>query len=208
MSDEAPVKQRKSYPNRAKRGIPGDILTTLSPASGAVPQLKKEKKARLQETLRNNLFDRIADIAIEQRAEWFETICREIGAGSTIEEATRKHGLTREAFNDLADSDPALYSRYVNSLGRRAQAYAEEIISLADDVPRSASMAEIKRAELRVKSRQFVVERLIDVYKAKREVQVNTTVALTDEQVDERLSQLLGKAMNQHIIDEARTVDL
>ena len=186
----------------------GDTLTTLSPLTGAPPQLKKARRAQVSRTLQERMRERLMDFAVEERAEWVEKVCRSIGEGETLTVACRKHGLSDAAFNDLCDSDPVLYSRYVNALGRRAQTYAEEIISIGDDLPVKAGMAEIQRATLRVKSRQFVVERLIDVYKAKREVQVNTTVALTDEQVDLKLQQLLGKAMNQHIIDEARTVDL
>lgn len=197
----------------ARNGAPGgklkkgDTLVTVSPGTGAPPQLKKGRRIQVTDTLNRRLRDRIMDFAVEERAEWVEKVCRSIGEGMTLKVACDTHGLTDAAFNDLTDSDPVLYSRYVNALGRRAQTYAEEIISLGDDLPPKASMAEIQRATLRVKSRQFVVERLIDVYKAKREVQVNTTVALTDEQVDLKLTQLLGKAMNQHIIDEARTID-
>jgi hypothetical protein len=186
----------------------GDTLTTVSPLTGAPPSLKKARRVQVGKSLQERMRSRLMDFAVEERAEWVEKVCKSIGEGATLAESCRTHGLTADAFNDMCDADPAMYGRYVNALGRRAQAYAEEIISIGDDLPAKAGMAEIQRATLRVKSRQFVVERLIDVYKAKREVQVNTTVALTDEQVDLKLQQLLGKAMNQHIIDEARTVDL
>lgn len=127
-----------------------------------------------------------------------EEILTRIADGETLTGICRGENMpTRRTVQNWAVSDEGFFAAIARAREAQADVYAEEIVEIADEVNGETENAAVQAAKLRVDSRKWATAKLQPRKYGefqRTELTGEVDVKLTDEQLESRLAQLLGKA--------------
>lgn len=127
----------------------------------------------------------------EKMAEAQLEICEQIAAGRSLKSIldNAEHLPSRETVYKWLFSDEAFSDNYVRAREAQADFHADEVIDIAD------TEADPNKARVRIDARKWVAGKMRPkVYGDRLQLDGDMNVRLTDQQVESRLAQLLGKA--------------
>lgn len=124
----------------------------------------------------------------EAIAEAFPYICERIAKGKSLATICDEDHISVATVRKWINEDPELEKRYVRAREDQADYYADEIMKIADE----ATDANLGR--LRVEARKWVAAKLKPkTYGERLQLDADVRIELTDDQLESRLAQLLGK---------------
>jgi hypothetical protein len=127
---------------------------------------------------------------VEYSFEIAAEICDKVASGMKLVDVLKAHGLpTRSTFYLWMREHDGVSDMYARAREERAELIADEIIDIADNEP------DPNKARVRVDARKWAAAKLNPKqYGDRLHVDGDFTVKRTDEQIDSRVAQLLGKA--------------
>lgn len=152
--------------------------------------------------------------------EMAERICSEMASGRSLRSVCRDKGMPsdRTVFRWLASND-AFCQQYARAMEARTNALAEDILDIADDNEHDVRITDdgrelvnsdvIARAKLRVDTRKWLMSKMAPKkYGEKLDMNVSGTLqTMPEEEIDARITQLLGKAGAGNSADGARSAE-
>lgn len=126
----------------------------------------------------------------ERRKEVQDVICLEIAQGKSLRSiCSCKDMPAAQIVLGWRDEDPAFYEQYARAREAQADYYADEITEIADKA------TDANLARLQIDARKWAAGKLKPkTYGDRLQLDGDMRVNLTDDQLDSRLTQLLGKA--------------
>lgn len=134
-----------------------------------------------------------------------ETICEQIASGKSARVACEKAGISQTMLWVWLKEDADFRGHYTRAREVQADFYADEIIEISDDGRNDtytdfegevrANAEVVARSKLRVDSRKWYASKLAPKkYSERQQVDVDMSVTVKTEELDERIEALMRKA--------------
>ena len=117
-------------------------------------------------------------------------ICEQISGGKSLRSICASSDMPgiSKVFDWLRE-DPQFEQQYARAREAQADHFADEIAEIADSEP------DPNKARVRIDARKWVASKLKPkAYGDRLQLDADVTVSMTDDQLDRRIAQLLGKA--------------
>lgn len=178
-------------------------------AKSAAPKKKAAVRKAAAAKVTSNAHARERKPRIVFSAELLATILDRVAGGEPLSKVCNSPDMpTRKAFLEWVAKDPSIREQYEFAMQMRADLYADEIISIADDGLNDTYLDDegnartnadvVARSKLRVDARKWYASKLAPKkYGERQQVDLNANVAMSAEKVDERLAELMMEAQKR-----------
>lgn len=134
--------------------------------------------ATIEQTERNSYLDALADKLPEKQVDKIEKILLSMMGGKTLLNACKENNLSAVTWLLYIGKYPELEIAYSKAKQIKLELEADKLLTLADEIDADDKNGSnrIKKAQLQINARQWLLARLVANYSEKQQVDVNVNI--------------------------------